>query len=129
MALLEGVKLPDAAKKRIVERAVETVDLDKEFDRKAFGEAIAKEAKAEAEYLATVMPGAGRVLGMGTAPVEIKPKEAKAAKKAEKETRRETVDVFESLMFGSHAAFGDDKAAERARDMAKFATRGRDMVA
>ena len=129
LALLEGVKLPDAAKTRIVERAVKAVDLDKDFDAKAFGEVIAKEAKAEAEYLATVMPGAGRVLGMGAAPIEVKPKEAKTAKKAEKETRRETVDVFESLMFGSHAAFGDDKAAERARDMAKFATRGRDMVA
>jgi hypothetical protein len=129
LALLEGVKLPDAAKTRIVERAVKTLDLDKDFDQKTFGETVAKEAKAEAEYLATVMPGAGRVLGMGAAPVEVKPKEVKRQKKELKEARRETVDVFESLMFGSNAQHGDEKSAERARQMAKFATAGRAAVA
>jgi len=129
LALLEGVKLPDLAKTRIVERAVKTLDLDKDFDAKAFGETIAKEAKAEAEYLTGVMPGAGRVFGMGAAPIEIKPKEAKRQAKELKEARKETVDVFESLMFGSHAAFGDESAEKRARQMAKLATQGRDMVA
>jgi hypothetical protein len=116
MALLEGVKLPDQAKTRIVERAVKTIDLDKDFDLKAFGELIASEAASEAEYLGTVIPGAGRVLGMGAAPVVIDAKEAKQQRKALKEARREDREILEYLM-------GGDKEA------AKIAARGREDAA
>ena len=115
LALLEGVKLPDAAKTRIVERAVKTLDLEKDLDLKAFGETIAKEAKAEAEYLSAVIPGAGRVLGMGAAPVQIDAKQAKEQRKALKEARREDRDTLEELM-------GD-------KDAAKIAARGREDAA
>jgi hypothetical protein len=116
LALLEGVRLPDQAKTRIVERAVKTLDLDKDLDLKAFGELIAKEAASEAEYLGTVIPGAGRVLGMGAAPVQIDAKEAKQQRKALKEARREDREILEYLM-------GGDKEA------AKIAARGREDAA
>jgi hypothetical protein len=115
LALLEGVRLPDQAKKRIIERAVERIDLDKDLDLKAFGELIAKEAASEAEYLGTVLPGAGRVLGMGAAPVQIDPKQAKQDRKALKEAARADRDILEDLMgdkeAAKHAARGREDAA------------------
>jgi hypothetical protein len=101
--LLESVTLPDKAKARIVERVVEDLDLSRDLDLEEFGKAIAKEAKAEGEYLASIT-GSGRVLGMGVAPVELKPKEAKRLKEAEKEKRREARSIFESLGMPEEAA-------------------------
>lgn len=111
--LLATVTLPTLAKERIIERAVSAVDVSKDFDEKAFGELIAKEAQAEGRYLAEIT-GSGRVIGMGSTSVpltEADEKAAKKEKKALKEQKREAVDVFESLM-------GDRKAA-------KFAAEGR----
>ena len=68
-----------------------------------FGKAIAKEASAEGEYLASIT-GSGRVIGMGIAQPEVKPKEAKRLKEAEKERKREARDVFESLGMPKEAA-------------------------
>jgi len=94
-ALLEAVTLPELAKKRVVERAVATLDLSEALDEKKLGEAVAAEAKAEGEYLASIT-GSGRVVGMGSV-TPIDPKEAKREKKALKESKREARDVFESL--------------------------------
>lgn len=109
MGLLEAVTLPDIAKQKIVARAVESLDLSEEIDEKALGEAVVREAKLEGEYLAQIT-GSGRVIGMGPSPV-VKPKEAKRLKEAEKELRKESVNIFEELM-------GD-------RDAAKLAVKGR----
>jgi hypothetical protein len=94
-ALLEAVTLPDLAKKRIVERAVATLNLSEALDEKKLGEAVAAEAKAEGEYLASIT-GSGRVVGMASV-TPIDPKEAKRAKKDLKESKREARDIFESL--------------------------------
>ena len=101
--LLESVTLPPAAKLRIVERACATVDLTKDLDEKALGEAVAKEAQAEGKYLAEIT-GSGRVLGMGTGEPELKPKEAKKLKEAKKEELREARDIFEELGMPKDAA-------------------------
>lgn len=105
--LLEAVTLPKEAKTRIVERVISDLGLTEEFDEKAFAKAVAKEAKAEGEYLAAIT-GSGRVIGMGAAP-ELKPKEAKRLKEAAKEQRRGQVDVFEELL-------GDRRLAKMAVD-------------
>ena len=101
--LLESVTLPEKAKLRIIERVVEDLDVTQELDEKEFGKAIAKEASAEGEYLASIT-GSGRVIGMGIAQPEVKPKEAKRLKEAEKERKREARDVFESLGMPKEAA-------------------------
>lgn len=94
--LLEAVTLPDIAKRKIVERAVAGLDLSESLDEKKLTEAVTAEAKAEGEYLATIT-GSGRIVGMGSAPVTVDPKEAKKERKALKESRREARDIFQDL--------------------------------
>lgn len=113
--LLEGVTLPEKTKLRVIEAAVKTLDLEQPLDLEAFGKVVAKEAKAEGQYLAEIT-GSGRVLGMGAAPVAIDPKEVKEKRKALKEARRplkearrDDVDVLESLT-------GDRKIAKLIAD-------------
>lgn len=107
--LLESVTLPEKAKARIIERVVDDLDVSKPLDIKALGEAVAKEAQAEGEYLASIT-GSGRVIGMGSAPV-IDPKEAKRLKEAKKALKEQARDVFEELMENKEAA----KIAARGR--------------
>jgi len=108
--LLESVTMPEKAKVRIIERVVEDLDLSRELDLEEFGKAIAAEAKAEGEYLASIT-GSGRIFGMGTGAVELKPKEAKKLKEAEKERKKEARSIFESLGMPEEAA----KIAARGR--------------
>ncbi len=111
--LLDGITLPDAAKQRIVERVVSSIDVSKDVDAKQLRESVIAEAKAEGEYLAEVT-GAGRVFGMGSGPVaESKPlskKERKALKESKKEYKREARAIFEELglteVAAKHAAQG-----------------------
>ena len=98
-ALLKAVTLPEAAKERIVKRVIAGLDLTEKIDEKKLGELVVSEAKDEGQYLASVT-GSGRVIGMGTSVAELKPKEAKRLKEAEKEARRENVDVFTEIMGG-----------------------------
>ena len=108
--LLESVTMPEKAKVRIIERVVENLDLSRELDLEEFGKAIAAEAKAEGEYLASIT-GSGRIFGMGTGVVELKPKEAKKLKEAAKEREKEARSIFESLGMPEEAA----KIAARGR--------------
>ena len=112
--LLDGVNLPEKTKLRVIEAAVKTLDLDKPLDLEAFGKVLAAEARSEAEYLAAVAPQ-GAVRFMGAAPVAIDAKEAEARRKEAKASRRDDVDVLESIM-------GDRKAA-------KIAANGREDAA
>jgi hypothetical protein len=103
--LLADVTLPEAAKQRIAERVIEKLDVSKDPDSKALRESVIAEAKAEGEYLASIMP-AGMVHGMGIAEVEstVSKKERKALKEARKADKREAIDVFESLGMPKDAA-------------------------
>jgi hypothetical protein len=104
--LLEGVSLPDAAKKRIVERVVESLDLTVDVDPKKLREAVVAESKSEGEYLAE-LTGSGRVTGMGSASVAesgLSKKERKALKEARKEQAKGTVSIFERLGMPKNAA-------------------------
>jgi len=105
LRILESVALPDRTKRRVVETVVSALDASQPLNETKLTEAINAAAKEEGEYLASVT-GSGRVIGMGAA-AAVKPKELKEAKKRAKEERRDSVDVFESLM-------GDRKAAKLA---------------
>ncbi len=104
--LLESVTLPAPAKTRIIERCVsQLVEKDGELDVDAFRKVVVAEAKAEGEYLAQIT-GSGRVTGLGDtgAPVAIDAKEAKRARKEEKQSLKESEDVWLDLMGNKTAA-------------------------
>ena len=110
--LLADVTLPDQAKRRIVERALKSIpEKDGQFDAEAFGKIVVTEAQDEGRYLASIT-GSGRVIGMGAAPAFTETRELskkdkqrlKEARRAEKDQRREAVDVFESIMGDRNAA-------------------------
>jgi hypothetical protein len=113
LAILESSKLPDATKRKIVEASLRQIPLVKEtgaLDLEAFRKVVVAEAKAEAEYLATVT-GAGRVIGMGPSfgapPVDADKlrEQEKRDRKAAKRLKESEANVFGRLM-------GNDKAAE-----------------
>lgn len=82
--LLESVALPQAAKTKIIERAVVTLPetADGALDIAKFRESVVSEAKAEGEYIAAIT-GGGRIIGMGVpAPEQLKPEHV-AAREAE----------------------------------------------
>ena len=109
--VLDGVDLPEPAKRRIIDRVIENLEPGSELDVKKLRESVVTEAKAEGQYIAQ-LTGGGRVLGMGIAPtVEVDRKEAKKAKKELKEARKSAVQTFMDI--------GMDKAA------AKIAARGK----
>ena len=109
--VLDGVDLPEPAKRRIIDRVIENLEPGSELDVKKLRESVVTEAKAEGQYIAQ-LTGGGRVLGMGIAPtVEVDRKEAKKAKKELKEARKSAVQTFMDI--------GMDEAA------AKIAARGK----
>ena len=106
--LLESVALPQAAKTRIIERAVKAmvITADGGLDLTKFREAVVAEAKSEGEYLAQVT-GAGRVFGMGipgVAAVAPKPEEIAAREAAAKRDEADQVEVWKSLGLSENAA-------------------------
>lgn len=84
--ILAGVTLPDAAKAKITESALKQIPKkDGNLDVDAFRLVVVAEAKAEGEYLASIL-GPGQVRGMGAsfaAPVD--PEKLREAAKREKE--------------------------------------------
>ena len=103
-ALLQGVTLPQAAKDRIIMRAVESAPVTSGIlDSTKLGEIVAREAKSEGEYIAALV-GSGRVVGMGVAPVQIDAKEAERRAAADKTANEEAIAVFESLGMPKEAA-------------------------
>ncbi len=75
-SILRGVSLPEPAKARIIERATANVPItaDGAMDVTKLREAVVAEAKSEGEYLASLNPNMGRVLGMGNGPQLVAPK-------------------------------------------------------
>jgi len=97
--ILEGVTLPSQAKVRITERAVAAMPRkDGALDVDKFREIVVNEAKAEGEYLASIM-GSGQVRGLGAsfaAPVD--PEKLREAKKREQEAIQE-LELAEAVVF------------------------------
>lgn len=111
MRVLEDSRLPDVTKRKIVESALRsTLPIkDGNLDVEKFRTVVVAEAKAEAEYVAT-LTGAGRVTGLGpsfgvAAPDPEKLREAeKRAKKEAKRVREAEQQIFGRLMGNSKAA-------------------------
>jgi hypothetical protein len=106
--LLESVALPQAAKTRIIERAIKSVVItaDGGFDSTKFRESLIAEAKSEGEYLAQIT-GGGRVFGMGLPGVEPelpKPEVLAARESQRKAEFEDSVAVFESMGMPKNAA-------------------------
>jgi len=100
--LLEWVTLPGASKMRIVETLLrETLPVkDGALDATAFADLVNAEAKREGAYVAS-LTGAGRVTGMGSAPVSDPASETKL-REVSKATYQRAHDVFSE--FGIPAA-------------------------
>jgi hypothetical protein len=103
--LLESVTLPDPAKKRIVSRVIETLPTkDGALDTTKLKEAVDAAAKAEGEYLASIMPS-GNVIGMGQRPQQaLDPKESERRAQLAKDEEANSISVFESLGLPKNAA-------------------------
>jgi hypothetical protein len=103
--ILEAMSLPDASKRRIIERSVSQAPTDgQELDVEKFRETVVKEAQDEGRYLAE-LTGSGAVFGMGM-PQEpaIDPKRAEQFKEAAKLREAENLAVFAELMGNPTAA-------------------------
>ncbi len=100
--VLEGVSLRETAKTYVVAECLKSLPIkDGKLDTVAFKESVTAKAK---EVAVVFGEGAGRVSGMGIAPVSIDPKEAEAKLAETKRLRESSVDVFASLMGGDKAA-------------------------
>lgn len=118
--ILESVSLPDAAKRKIIDRAVTAIGAENsplvENGRlivEKFREVVVAEAKAEGKYLAE-LTGAGRVTGLGPAPVFEEPltekdiedeeRQEKRFRKQAKRLQENAVNNFTRLMGGNSTA-------------------------
>jgi hypothetical protein len=107
--ILEGARLPDAAKRKIVENSLRSIPKTDAgaLDSEAFRKIVVAEATSVAEMLSEAT-GAGRVFGMGpSATIEDPEKVAareKADRKALKRLHESEQDVFGRLMGNKQAA-------------------------
>ena len=112
--VLEGSRLPDATKRKIIEASLKQIPTkDGALDAEKFRAVVVAEAKAEAEYLATVT-GRGNVVGLGPsfgAPAVDQDKLREAEKRQRKEAKR--LKESEDAVFGRLMP-GNEKAAELA---------------
>ncbi len=109
--ILKDVTLNEAAKQKVIETVLRDIpQKDGNLDEVKFAEAVNAEAKSIGALIAA-STGSGRVVGMGSAPVEIKPEEAARRAAADKASDEEAVSIFESLGLPT--------------DAAKFAAKGR----
>ncbi len=104
--LLEAVTLPAQAKARVIARVLEAAPPIKDgaLDTAKLKEAVDAVAKAEGEYLASIMPS-GNVIGMGQRPQQaIDPKESERRAQLAKDEEANSISVFESLGLPKNAA-------------------------
>jgi hypothetical protein len=104
--LLEAVTLPAQAKARVIARVLEAAPPIKDgaLDTAKLKEAVDAAAKAEGEYLASIMPS-GNVIGMGQRPQQaIDPKESERRAQLAKDEEANSISVFESLGLPKNAA-------------------------
>ena len=104
--LLEAVTLPPQAKARVIARVLESAPPTKDgaLDTAKLKEAVDREAKAEGEYLASIIPS-GNVIGMGQRPQPvIDAAESARRQQAAKDEEAEAISIFESLDMPKEAA-------------------------
>ena len=102
--ILAGISLHEAAKQLVVDSVLRDIpQKDGALDTATFAESVNAEAKRVGAAFAAAT-GSGRVTGMGTAPVEIKPEEAARRAAAEKASDEQAIAVFESLGLPKDAA-------------------------
>ena len=102
--ILTGVTLHETAKTLVIETVLKDIPhTDGVLDLAKFAESVNAEAKRIGAVIAA-STGSGRVVGMGAAPVEIKPEEAARRAAAEKASDEEAINVFESLGLPKEAA-------------------------
>ena len=105
--LLSDIDLPGVAKTKIIERAIANVPTTAEgdLDTTKLRECVVSEAKAEAEYLASVMPAGSRPRGMGATPaIAPKPEDIVAREAQSKRDFEGDIQLFESLGMDRKAA-------------------------
>lgn len=116
--ILTGVTLPELSKARVVEAALRTIPKTDvgELDTVKFTEIVNREAKSEGEYVAT-LTNSGRVVGMGSAPVQQTPEEKQRVAEAAKTNLEDAIKVYEGLGMNRKAAeaaargYGEEVAA------------------
>jgi hypothetical protein len=104
--LLEAITLPSQAKARVIARVLESAPplKDGALDTTKLKEAVDAAAKAEGEYLASIIPS-GNVIGMGQRPQpQLDATEAARQDKLAKDEEENAVNVFESLGLPKNAA-------------------------
>jgi hypothetical protein len=102
--ILKDVTLHEAAKGMVIDTVLQNIpQTDGVLDQTKFAEAVNAEVKRVGAVIAA-STGSGRVVGMGSAPVEIKPEEAARRAAAEKASDEEAVSIFESLGLPKEAA-------------------------
>jgi hypothetical protein len=102
--ILKDVTLHEAAKSMVIDTVLQNIpQKDGALDEAKFVEAVNAEVKRVGAVIAA-STGSGRVLGMGSAPVEIKPEEAAQRAQLAKSEEEEAVRVFESLGLPKDAA-------------------------
>ena len=102
--ILKDVTLHEAAKALVIDAVLKDIpQKDGALDVATFTESVNAEAKRIGAVIAAAT-GSGRVVGMGAAPVEIKPEEAARRAAADKASDEEAINVFESLGLPKDAA-------------------------
>jgi hypothetical protein len=102
--ILQGVTLHEAAKGMVIDTVLQSIpQKDGALDEAKFAEAVNAEVKRLGAVIAA-STGSGRVVGMGSASVEIKPEEAARRAAAAKADEEEAVSIFESLGLPKDAA-------------------------
>lgn len=120
---LGGIRLPDAAKARILERLspVAPVGSDGKIDAKKLGELVEAEAKIEAEFLAQLGYGDGIAsFGVRMTEAEIEKQLKKDGKNFEEAYEEQMSNLCE-IFVGPKIAKGGDDAARQARKAARNA--------
>jgi len=102
--ILKDITLHEAAKSMVIDSVLQNIpQKDGNLDEAKFAESVNAEAKRVGAVIAAAT-GSGKVTGMGSAPVEIKPEEAARRAAVEKASDEQAIAVFESLGLPKDAA-------------------------
>ncbi len=102
--ILKDITLHESAKAMVIDSVLTNLPTkDGNLDEAKFAESVNAEAKRIGAVIAAAT-GSGKVVGMGAAPIEIKPEEAARRAAQAKESTDQAISVFESLGMPKDAA-------------------------